>query len=208
MSKKVFFILTIVLALLFVFSGCVSFSTNETGETEETKVDIVVNGDFLDPTLGWNLDPAATSNWFIFSMSAYDANNPASLTAKIENGRAIVDVVSKGIESWNNQFSQWIAPTLNASYTITFDASAIAETTVNVVIVYQGIDGAYWYDALGDKGKSITLTPETKTFTFDFDSNSEHSPLDTGSCYVKLSFEMGLSTPTTIYIDNVSIVEK
>jgi len=201
MSKKVFLSLAIVISLFFVFSGCVSLPTTEAGEEtcEATWNGIVWNGDFSCQTLEVETTFSATSNWFIHS------ENGASVTAIIENGRAEVTVVSMGENPWYSSLAQWIAPTSNVSYTLTFDASADTETNIGVAVAYYGTDHNWWYNPLS---QTITLTPDSTSFTLNFDSHPTEDPLITGTCFVKFEFQFGNSaTNSTIYIDNVSIVE-
>lgn len=203
MSKKVFLSLLIA-ALLLVFLGCVPLTTPSKNGGEETPVNIVINGDFSDPTLGWNLGPSATSTWFAFT--DWGAGEAATIT----NGVAYVKVTSQGAETYHNQLSQWIDPVPDKTYTFSFDASSSINTDVVVKITYFGNQPnfweAYWWDPVAT---TVNITPEATTFSFVFNSHETDSPSLTGTCVVKLTFEFGkAATGAEIYIDNVQIVEQ
>lgn len=213
MSKKVFLTLVIVISLFFVFSSCVPLPS--TGE-EEPKVNIVANGDFSTSELGYDL-PATTTNlgkWFTYE--GYGASMDATIN---ENNVFETTILSQGIADWDGQsywfmlqLGQWLADATNTKYILTFDASANTPTDIHVVVTLHAPNnpsdpGDDWWPA-PNLDEFITLTPDSTSHTFEVDL-SGWEPWNPEEVYVKLGFEFGLSSiDSTIFIDNVSLVEE
>lgn len=215
MSKKVFLTLGIVISLLFVFSSCVPLPT--AGE-EETKVNIVTNGDFSTSELGNDL-PATTTNlgkWFTYE--GFGASMDATIN---ENNVFETTILSQGLSTWDSpgqpywfmlQLGQWLADATNTKYILTFDASANTPTDIHVVVTLHAPNNPSdtnddWWPA-PNLDEFITLTPDSTSHTFEVDL-SGWDPWNPELVYVKLGFEFGLTaTDSTIYIDNVSLVEE
>lgn len=195
-------LLTVFLLGGFVFNNAASVEPPKVEEkvVEEQQVavssfeSIVKNGTFDDVE---NLKDQADNpkSWWVWQASDYNISG-AKAVAKIENGYAAIKVINPGGETWHVQFDQWIELEQGATYEFTFKAKTDLPRIIFVKVLQNHDPYEVYFE------QKVSLTQEWQTFTFEF-----KFPKDADEV-VNLSFELGLDKPTTIYLDDVSVVKK
>jgi len=148
----------------------------------------VVNGDFSRDQL-----VSVTTNGWLWKISGSGA-----FTAKIQNGIAEINVTNVGIVPHGVQFYQDSRITVtDAVYLITFRAKADMPRPIRVVLE----NTANWSNIMY---ADFNLTTEWATYTIEY--NNTGAGITTAKFGFFLGAVLGTSVPTTIYLDDVSIV--
>jgi hypothetical protein len=149
-------------------------------------VEKVTNGTFDGNLSGW-------SSWF---------NASATGSVSYTDGEAKIEIINDGgatVDSrWFIQFNQaGISVFQGKTYTLTFDAYASADRDIQVLVERNGGDYFKWFNQI----TSVTTVKQTFSYTF----MAAGSP-DIADNHVNFCLAPG--SGTTVYIDNVSLMEQ
>ncbi|MFP4163866.1 MAG: InlB B-repeat-containing protein [Chitinispirillaceae bacterium] len=149
--------------------------------TTEPSAELVVNGDFSSGTDSWHL-------------GAYSG---AAANGSVKNGEYVISSSSAGSAAWNIQLTQTgVKLEKGKTYTVTFEARAASSRSMEVNV---GMSSSPWVSYCGAFGADLTTKMQRFSKTFVMEQNSDMD--------ARMEFNAGLAN-STVYIDNVSIVEE
>jgi hypothetical protein len=145
---------------------------------------LIADGDFSSGLSAWSLA----------------ANGGAADPIYVTTGGALaVNVTAVGDENYKPQVVRANVPLESkASYTLTFKASSAKDRSIEVSL----LDPANSYHYFGGNVFGLTGIEQTYTLTFTADSST-----NTAALQINFGKVTGISIPTTIYIDDVTLVK-